>query len=202
MIPGQRMILAGLVLGSMVLVTACGSTAAPGAGGAHEAAGDKPAAEAKGFTEYPIGDEQQAEGMNVALVYFQPVPLAPEGKAGPGPKDADLHLEADISALPENPLGFGVGEWVPNLQVGYSVKHEESGKVLEGNFMPMNAADGPHYGANVKMPAGAGKYRITLQIKAPVSHLLHTDAETGVNGQWWDKARELQWDFQYVPRKW
>lgn len=190
-----------LLTSSVLILTACSSqpakeTAKPGAAAA------QPAAEAKGFTEYPIGDEQEAEGLNVALVYFQPVPMVPESKAGLTPAQADMHLEADISAGEKNPLGFGIGEFVPYLKVSYTIKNVSSGAVAEGSFMPMNAADGGHYGANVKMPGGAGKYKITVKIKAPDEYLLHTDSETGVNGRWWSTPVELNWDFDFVPRKW
>lgn len=200
----KRSVTVGLLVASALTLAACGTASKPKAG-----AGAKPpaqqsggAAEAKGFTEYPIGDEQQVGGLKVGLVYFQPVSMEPESKAGLKPADADFHLEADISADAKNPLGFGAGEFVPYLQVSYSIKHVESGQVQEGSFMPMNAADGSHYGANVKLPSGAGNYKIALKIKAPGEFLLHTDKVTGVEGHWWTAPLEASWDFKFVPRKW
>ena len=169
-----------------------------------EAKTDKAAApnEAKGFEEFPIGEEQETEGLKIAAVYFQPVTMEPAGMSLP-PDKADLHLEADISATADNKTGFGVGDWVPNLTVKYKLKKLDNGQVIEGNFMPMNATDGPHYGANVKM-LGAGKYEVVFIIESPEKQgfMLHTDKETGVPGRFWTKPLEVKWEFDFIPRKW
>lgn len=106
---------------------------------------------AEGFQEYPIGDEQEAvnEHFKVALVYFQPIQMEPAGMML-DPDKADIHIETDIHATEGNDTGFGVGEWIPYLTVHYKFTKQETGESLEGVFMPMNADDGPHYGANVK----------------------------------------------------
>lgn len=194
-------VLVGLVIVGLLLAGCSQGQAPASQSGAPADQGAKVAPGEKGFTEYPIGQEQQVEGLNVALVYFQPVPMEPESKAGLKPQEADIHLEADITALPNNSLGFGIGEFVPYLQVKYTIEKVDSGEIIEGNFMPMNASDGAHYGANIKM-AGAGNYRIKVKIKAPDNYLLHTDRETGVEGRWWSSPLELAWDFQYIPRQW
>ncbi|WP_406676790.1 iron transporter [Neomoorella carbonis] len=156
----------------------------------------------KGFQEYPIGDEKEVEGLKIAAVYFQPVAMEPAG-AGLAPDKADIHLEADITATPDNKTGFGVGEWVPYLNVKYKLKKLDNGQVVEGTFMPMNASDGPHYGANVKM-LGAGKYELTYIVESPEKqgYALHTDKETGVEGRFWKKPVEVKWEFNFIPRKW
>ncbi|MDF2608006.1 MAG: tpd [Bacillales bacterium] len=158
-----------------------------------------------GFREYPIGDEVDVKdaGLKVAAVYLKPVVMEPAQKAGLTMDQSDIHLEADISALENNPLGFGVGEFVPYLTVKYKLVHEESGKIQEGSFMPMNAGDGSHYGANVKM-MGAGTYKLTFTIDSPEKQdfLIHTDKDTGVHGTFWKQPVELTWDFPFVPRKW
>jgi periplasmic iron binding protein len=158
-----------------------------------------------GFKEYPIGDEKDVAeaGIKVAAIYLQPVDMAPVAKAGLKASESDVHLEADISALANNPLGYGVGEFVHYLTVKYKLVHKDSGKVVEGSFMPMNAGDGSHYGANVKM-MGAGNYTLTFSIDAPDKQdfLIHTDKATGVPGTFWNKPAELTWDFSFVPRKW
>lgn len=157
------------------------------------------------FREYPIGDEVDAPegGLKVAAVYLQPVIMEPAQKAGLKADQSDIHLEADISALENNPLGFGVGEFVPYLTVKYKLVHKDSGKTQEGSFMPMNAGDGSHYGANIKM-MGAGTYQLTYLIDSPEKQdfLIHTDKDTGVHGTFWKKPIELTWEFPYVPRKW
>ena len=158
--------------------------------------------EARGFREYPIGDEQEVEGLLIAAVYFQPVPMEPTGMAL-HPDQADIHLEADISATPENKTGFGIGEWVPYLTVKYRISRQDDGRAIEGSFMPMNASDGPHYGANVKM-LGAGTYDVSFVIANPEKQgfLLHVDPETGVPGRFWREPIEVSWRFDYLPRKW
>jgi uncharacterized protein involved in high-affinity Fe2+ transport len=162
----------------------------------------KPGAETAGFTEFPLGDDREVGPLQVAGVYFQPVDMAPAGLGGLAASEADMHLEADISALEKNGLGYGAGDFVPNLTVKYRAQ-KEGGKLIEGNFMPMNASDGPHYGSNVKLD-GPGKYRITFIIESPEKqdYLLHVDKETGVTGRFWKQPLEVSWDFDYVPRAW
>ena len=155
------------------------------------------------FREYPIGDAQEVEGMSIGAVYLQPVEMEPVQKAGLKPTESDIHLEADISAIKNNPLGFGDGEFVPNLTVKYQLKNKDTGKEQSGSFMPMNASDGSHYGVNVKM-LGAGNYTVKFIIESPEKQdfLIHTDKATGVPGKFWTKPIEVAWDFSFVPRKW
>jgi uncharacterized protein involved in high-affinity Fe2+ transport len=167
---------------------------------ASEAAAPAPG-EQVGFEEFPIGDDQVVGPLNVAGVYFQPVDMEPAGLGGIPASQADMHLEADISAA-ENDLGYGVGDFVPYLTVRYTAQ-KEGGKLIEGTFMPMSASDGPHYGNNVKLD-GAGKYKITFIIENPEkqSYLLHVDKETGVTGRFWKEPIVVSWDFDYIPREW
>ena len=162
----------------------------------------KPGEATAGFEEFPLGDEQEAGPLHVAGVYFQPVDMEPSG-LGLAASQADMHMEADISALPDNNLGYGAGDFVPYLTVKYQAQKEGSDKVIEGNFMPMSASDGPHYGNNVKLD-GPGKYKITFIIENPEKqqYLLHVDKETGVEGRFWKQPLKVSWDFNYVPRAW
>ncbi len=156
--------------------------------------------EVAGFEEFPLGDDVELAPLNVAGVYFQPVDMLPAGKSLAA-SQADMHLEADISAL-ENNLGYGVGDFVPYLTVKYELE-DEKGKIIKGNFMPMNASDGPHYGANVKFgPAGTYKVRFIIESPEVQGYLLHVDKETGVSGRFWTKPLVAEWDFDYVPRVW
>ncbi len=167
--------------------TASASAAAPG--------------EAAGFEETPIFEDITAGGwLNVSAVYFQPVPMT-DGSTIEG---KDIHLEADISAL-ANKFGFGVGDWVPYLTVDYKVLKADGTEEASGTFMEMSASDGPHYGANIAMPSGQGKYTLEITIKSPAdnNYLLHTDAETGPgaksfdDGVTWPLVVSESWD--YVP---
>ena len=145
--------------------------------------------------ETQIGETVEKNHLEVTAVYLQPVmmePMLPGMNMG-----MDMHLEADIRSLAENPNGFGPGEWVPYLGVAYTIaKHDSDWKTF-GTFMPMVANDGPHYGANVKLD-GAGKYRLTYRIQPPpyAGMYRHTDKETGV-GAWWEPF-ETSWDFTFV----
>ncbi|MDR3231367.1 MAG: iron transporter [Synergistaceae bacterium] len=170
---------------------------------AFAAAAPAPGADTAGFEEFPIGDEQDVGPLHIAGVYFQPVDMEPAGAAGLPAAQSDMHLEADISASEGNDLGYGAGDFVPNLTVKYKAEKKSTGKVIEGNFMPMSASDGPHYGANVKLD-GAGSYRITFIIENPEKqgYLLHVDKETGVPGRFWKEPIEVSWDFDFIPRVW
>ena len=158
--------------------------------------------EERGFEEFPIGDEQTVGSLQVAGVSFQPVDMEPAGLGGLPASQADMHLEADISAIEGNNLGYGAGDFVPYLTVKYRAE-KKGGKVIEGSFMPMSASDGPHYGNNIKLD-GPGDYKITFIIENPEkqSYLLHVDKETGVPGRFWKEPLEVSWDFKWVPRQW
>ncbi|MBI2852646.1 MAG: iron transporter [Chloroflexi bacterium] len=190
--------IAVLALAGLVLAGCAGSQAPSGANTESAGGGGQQA----GFVEYPIGDEIQKGGLNIAAVYFQPVEMEPADKAGLKINEADIHLEADIFALKDNETGFGFGEWVPYLTVKYRIKNLDNGQMQEGAFMPMNASDGPHYGANIKM-SGAGKYGLTFIVESPEKqgYLLHIDRETGVPGRFWRQPIEVSWEFNYLPRK-
>lgn len=164
-------------------------------GGAAVAPGDT-----AGFEEFPIGDDIELGPLNVAGVYFQPVDMEPTGMSLAA-SESDMHLEADISAL-SNDLGYGVGDFVPYLTVKYELEKED-GSIIEGNFMPMSASDGPHYGANVKF-GDAGTYKVRFIISNPEAqgYLLHIDKTTGVEGRFWSEPYVAEWDFDYVPRVW
>ena len=194
--------LTAMVMAVLVLASACSPGSSTSGDKTGEQSGGAGAGPQAGFTEYPIGDEVQMGGLNIAAVYFQPVQMEPSEKAGLEITEADIHIEADIHALKDNDTGFGFGEWVPYMTVKYRVKNLDNGQEQEGTFMPMNASDGPHYGANIKM-MGAGKYHLTFTIESPEKqgYLLHVDKETGVPGRFWKKPIETSWDFNYIPRK-
>lgn len=153
-----------------------------------------------GFNEVSIFEDEEVGWLNVSGVYFQAVPMTD----GSSIEDKDIHLEADIAAL-ANEYGFGVGDWVPYLTVGYEVTDADGATVAEGTFMPMSADDGPHYGANIAMP-GQGTYNVKFTIQPPddaTEYLIHTDSETGpgaqgfADGTTWPLEVESEWD--YVP---
>ncbi len=166
-----------------------------------EAAADE---ENAGFNEIPIFEDEEIGFLNVSAVYFQPVPMS--GGNG-NTEDFNIHLEADISAL-ENTVGFGVGDWVPYLTVDYEVTGSDGNTAASGTFMEMSASDGPHYGANVKLP-NADTYKLKFTIHSPEEngYLLHTDAETGPGGSFDDYFGNgnliVEHDgWEYIPQEW
>ncbi|MGC3871874.1 iron transporter [Halomonas sp. GXIMD04776] len=142
--------------------------------------------------EYPIGKPKLEHGMEIAAVYLQPVTMEPAGDL-PAEK-ADVHLEADIHALEDNPNGFAPGAWIPYLDIDYTLIKQGSEEAIEGSFMPMMANDGTHYGANVKLD-GPGKYHLTYTITSPQLKR-HIDKETGVT-PWYDTF-QVNYDFVYA----
>ena len=80
------------------------------------------AEEEAGFDEYELGveGEQEVGFMTMAMVYFQPVDMAPTENATPK-EGSDLHIEVDLTAE-ENEYGFNKGEWVPYLSIDFVIK--------------------------------------------------------------------------------
>jgi len=152
--------------------------------------------------EYPIGVPEQRNGMEIAAVYLQPVRMEPAGMMNLS-ENSDVHLEADIRALDINANGFAEGDWIPYLFVQYQVTKKGSDKVISGDFMPMVANDGPHYGDNVKL-MGPGKYTVKFTIYPPNAkenmagkHFgRHTDRLTGVRP--WFKPFQVEYNFIYA----
>ena len=68
--------------------------------------------------EYPIVSPQNRIGMEIAAVYLQPVLKEPDGMMTK-PELSDIHIEADIHALDNNPNGFAEGDWIPYLTIHY-----------------------------------------------------------------------------------
>jgi len=152
--------------------------------------------------EYPIGTPQNIAGMEVAAVYLQPVDMEPEGMMRKA-SESDVHMEADIHALASNPNGYPEGAWIAFLHVRYEITKLPSGEKISGDFMPMVASDGPHYGDNVKL-AGPGRYKVKYTIYPPNAkenpvgqHFgRHTDRATGVRP--WFKTFDVEWEFTYA----
>jgi uncharacterized protein involved in high-affinity Fe2+ transport len=196
----MKKVLVLVLIGFCAAVLSCGpkqETAAPRTA-APEATVS--AADDAGFEEFPLGDDRELGPLNVAGVYFQPVDMIPSS-AGLPAAQSDVHMEADLSAL-ENDLGYGVGDFVPNLTVKYEIT-QANGWKSEGTFMPMNASDGPHYGANLKLN-GIGEYKVRFLVQNPEAQgfVLHVDETTGVPGRFWGEPLVAEWDFMYTGPAW
>jgi uncharacterized protein involved in high-affinity Fe2+ transport len=157
--------------------------------------------------EVPIGEPKVVEeaGLEVVAVYLAPIEMEPavyHGKPLYLPREkSDVHIEADIHALEGNRQGFGEDEWVPGLTVRFTLKHLETGKEQSGVLHPMVAADGPHYGANLKM-MGLGDYTLTYVVEPP-GRVSSAAAVTQGFGRaagvapWWKPFR-VEWTFKYL----
>ena len=213
--------LLGLLLaGSMtVSMAACGSTnsasdtkADSSSQSSDSSSSDSSSDSGAGFEEVPVGpsgtaeeQDQDAGPLTVGAVYFQPIDMEPSSM-GLKAADASFHLEADIHANQKGTeLGYGKGDFVPDLTVNYDIIDKTSNaSVASGTFMQMNASDGPHYGANVKLDK-AGTYQLKLSIESPASKgwMLHVDPETGVKGRFWTEPIEVTFpDWNYTPQEW
>ena len=144
--------------------------------------------------EHPIGDEVVKNHVQVAAVWLNSV-----GMAGmPEPSNDVIHVEADVRATADNPNGFAKDEFVPYLKVKYEVVDAKSGKTLQsGDFLPMVANDGLHYGANIAKP-GPGMYRLDYHIDPPSAGGLgrHSDPLTGVAPWWQPFTASFDWTIE------
>ncbi|MFT8649240.1 MAG: iron transporter [Bifidobacterium psychraerophilum] len=201
----QLMAVAALVLSGALALSGCGnSNSSSGTSKAADASDTSSSSDSgAGFEEVPIGDDQQKGPLNIGTVFFQPVDMEPAGM-GLAAADSNMHLEADIHALANNNLGYAKGEFVPDLTVNYTITDEsDASNTQSGTFMQMNASDGPHYGANIKL-AKAGTYKLTYKIDSPEKKgwMLHVDPETGVTGKFWTDPITVSWDWDYTPHEW
>jgi uncharacterized protein involved in high-affinity Fe2+ transport len=149
--------------------------------------------------EYPVGAAQEKNGMEISAVYLQPIEMDPPGVMRPA-AESDVHLESDVKAAKDNKNGFAEGDWIPYLAVAYELTKLDDKQTLKGEFMPMVANDGPHYGDNVKM-MGPSKYKLTLTIAPPDANEhahfgRHVDKETGVAP--WFKTFAVEFEFTYA----
>lgn len=213
--------LLGLLLaGSMtVSMAACGSTnsasdtkADSSSQSSDSSSSDSSSDSGAGFEEVPVGpsgtaeeQDQDAGPLTVGAVYFQPIDMEPSSM-GLKAADASFHLEADIHANQKGTeLGYGKGDFVPDLTVNYEIINNANNETVgSGTFMQMNASDGPHYGANVKLDE-AGSYKLVLKIESPEKKgwMLHVDPETGVKGRFWTEPLEVTFpEWNYTPQEW
>ncbi|WP_173552343.1 iron transporter [Bifidobacterium merycicum] len=200
-----------LLAGSMAMsMSACGSSDNKTASTKSDTSSKTTDAknDSKGFEEIQVDEkhsDQEVGPLTVNAVYFQPIDMEPSGM-GLKAADASFHLEADIHANKEGTkLGYGKGDFVPDLTVNYDIIDKSTNEsVGSGTFMQMNASDGPHYGANVKLDK-AGAYKLVLKIESPEKKgwMLHVDPETGVTGRFWTEPLEVTFpDWNYTPQEW
>lgn len=205
--------LMALMLSGVLALAGCGSSSASSSSSAKSSSSSSASnsssssSDSAGFEEVPVGPDQDQEvgPLMVGAVYFQPVDMEPSGM-GLKAADASFHLEADIHANKKGTkLGYGKGDFIPDLTVNYSIIDKSTNKsVQSGTFMQMNASDGPHYGANIKLDQ-AGSYKLKLSIESPAKKgwMLHVDKETGVTGRFWTEPIEVTFDnWDYTPRQW
>lgn len=153
-------------------------------------------APARSFAVYPIGTPLIAfspgmHGLGVAVEYFQPINL--DGAMMHPAEDADIHLEADITATADDPDGYAEGDWRPYLTVTYRLARSDTGRSETGTLMPLvsygsGGAGKPHYGDNLKL-FGPGPYHLDLSVAPP-------PRQTGLGGAL--HPFTLHYDFVYA----
>ncbi|MHC5541298.1 iron transporter [Singulisphaera rosea] len=158
-----------------------------------EPAGSPEGAKPAGFREFPIGEPVVENHMKIVAVWLPPIQMGGQGAMTP-----DLiHMEADIHATEENPNGLGLGEFVPYLKIHYAITPKDGGAPIQkGEFVPMVARDGLHYGASISMPK-AGSFRLTYDIDHATKGGIgrHSDPATGV-APWWEPFQvSFDWDY-------
>ena len=128
--------------------------------------------------EHPIGEPVEANGMEIAAVYLQPIDMEPKG-IDLAPSQADIHLEADIHAIAGNKNGFGEGEWVPTHCVTQGL-----GTIMEARHIVM-VATGQHkadaVAAMIEGPVAAVCPASILQFHPSVLVVVDEAAATGLN---------------------
>ena len=109
-----------------------------------------------------------------------------------------VHIACSIRARTGNPYGFRNGEWIPGLTVQFTLTHQGTGAVIEGQLFAMVARDGPHYGINLRM-LGAGDYTLVLYLQPPPAKILTrvTGGPAGVP-PWWQPF-DVPIAFTYRP---
>ena len=141
-----------LLAGSMAFsLSACGnsndsaasdkSSASASASKADDSSKDD-SSDSAGFEEIQVDEkhsDQECGPLTVNAVYFQPIDMEPSGM-GLKAADASFHLEADIHANQKGTeLGYGKGDFVPDLTVNYDIIDKTSNKsVGSGTFMPVS----------------------------------------------------------------
>lgn len=146
--------------------------------------------------EVEIGKPVEKNGMEIGAIYLQAVMMEPMKPMEKG-RYGDIHLEADVAALKDNPYGFSEGAWIPYLDISYHITKKNSQWSTTGSLRPMVANDGPHYGDNVKLN-GPGAYHVVYHFNPPIVYGFqrHIDKETGVN-EWWTPF-DAEWDFTFI----
>ncbi len=146
-----------------------------------------------GPREYPIGEPVSRNHVQVAAVWLPGVTM--DGMSA-GPSDL-IHLEADIRSLGENPNGFAKDEFIPYLKVKYAITPASGGPAIDsGEFSPMIASDGLHYGANIALPK-PGTYKLTYAIDPPSAGGLGRHVGVGGVAAWWKPfTAEFEWNVE------
>lgn len=204
---------------ALVAATALALTlSACGSGDSDDAADAKPAAstsasaaesskDTAGIKELPVGDSgpQTNDALTVDAVYFQAIEMEQGSSMVPPASQSDMHFEVDISTNEKaTAWGFEKDQFLPYLDVKAVATNTKTGKKVDlGTMMPMIASDGPHYGNNIKLPAG--DYDVTITVGSPADKfMLHTGKDSSaVKGRFWKEPlkfefKNWQWDGQLL----
>ena len=112
----------------------------------------------------------------VRLYQMQPVATTDE----PDVSGKTVFLQCLVNANADNGLGYPAGAFVPGLLIEFEILDAKGRVAQAGRFQPLNAFDGPCYGANLSIKSG-GTYSIRLVMHSPQKsgYGLITDPKAG-----------------------
>lgn len=148
-----------LLLALMMLLTlaACGKEPAP------QTQEDAQTPAAVSYEKTPVfHDVLPLAFMGVRLYQMKPVVTTDEADVS----DKTVFLQCYVNANADNGLGYPSGAFVPGLLIEFEILDDSGTAVQAGRFQPLNAADGPCYGANLSLKDGA-QYSVHLTLHNP-----------------------------------
>ncbi len=195
-------------IGLAFTLAACGSdTSTAGDSTATAEATSVPTKDTAGINELPVGDSgpQTNDALTIDLVYFQAVDMEHGSMAMPPAAESDMHFEVDVVTNEKaTEWGYEPDQFMPYLDISAEAVNVDTGQVTDlGTMMPMIAADGPHYGNNIKL--APGNYDVIVTVASPADQfMLHTGKDSsGVQGRFWVEPltfefQNWQWDGQLI----
>lgn len=137
--------------------------------------------------EHAIGMDVERNALRIGAAWY----LA--GTPGSQPR-----LTAHIHAATGNPHGFARGEWVPYLNVLFTLKQSDGTKPVTGRLRPTATPGGPRYEAALGM-LSPGEYKLTLRISPPDPSALDRPEDPGATiAPWWEPF-EVGFPWNYRP---
>ena len=131
---------------------------------------------AAGYEKTPVFTEVLPMAFtSVRLYQMQPVTTTDDADVS----KKNLFLQCYVNANADNKLGYPSGAFVSGLLLEFEILDAEGGVAAAGRFQPLNAVDGPCYGANLSLKSGTYSVRLVMHSPQQSGYALITDAKTG-----------------------